>query len=354
MLVSAREGTCLWDLIEIAVPICRAAEQQCPRSGPGRPPDIPDWVMAVLIVVVVLKHRKSKSAQYRFLAAHRSTLIAALGIDRLPARSTYFDRYRRAWQLYEEAIRIAGELAIANGLISPRCVAVDKSVVKTRGPLWNRRHLARKRLPRGVDLDATWTFSSHDGWQLGYAYEVVVTAEKAGPVWPLVASAGPASSQPNRTFPGKIPRLSTATRYILADSGYHSNDLADAVELDPMDRRTGRRLLCPYPSGRRGSTTGVHRETKKRREQRSRRPQRFEFFKRPFAQNLIKRRGMKVEPFNDWLKTRFDLHDQVWHRGLDNNRTQLLAAIFAYQVLLTFNHLCGNDNGQIQWIIDTL
>jgi hypothetical protein len=42
------------------------------------------------------------------------------------------------------------------------------------------------------------------------------------------------------------------------------------------------------------------------------------------------------------------------HRGLDNNRTQLLAAIFAYQVLLRYNHRCGKKNGQVRWILDML
>jgi hypothetical protein len=37
--------------------------------------------------------------------------------------------------------------------------------------------------------------------------------------------------------------------------------------------------------------------------------------------------------------------EHVWHRGLDNNRTQVLAAIFAYQVLLRYNHRHGNSTG---------
>ena len=42
---------------------------------------------------------------------------------------------------------------------------------------------------------------------------------------------------------------------------------------------------------------------------------------------------------------------RVWHRGLHNNRTQLRGAIFAYQVLMRYNHQLGNGNGQIQWIM---
>jgi hypothetical protein len=50
----------------------------------------------------------------------------------------------------------------------------------------------------------------------------------------------------------------------------------------------------------------------------------------------------------------FELNDSVWHRGLDNNQTQLLAALFGCQTLLRYNHRQGNDNGQVQWILDML
>jgi len=45
---------------------------------------------------------------------------------------------------------------------------------------------------------------------------------------------------------------------------------------------------------------------------------------------------------------------RAWHRGLENNQTQTLAAIFAYQLLVRYNHRCGNRNGQLRWILDAL
>ena len=348
------EGTCLPQLIKLAVPICQAAEKSCPRTGPGRKPEIPDWAIAVLIAVAVLKQKKSKSSQFRYLHSHRKWFAEQLQIDRLPSRSTYFERYKKAWRLLEVAISKAGDMAIESGMVDARCVAADQSVIRARGPLWNQRHVQRGVVPRAADRDATWSRSAWHGWTLGYSYEVIVSAEKTGAVWPLLASADPASHKPNRTFPPKVERLHPSVRYLLADSGYDSTDLADLVELRPDQKRTGRRLLCPYPKHRRGQVSGKHKETKTRKARRLRRQQRFEFFQRPFAQRLIKRRGMKVEPFNDWLKTRFDLHDRVWHKGLDNNRTQLLAAILGTQILLMHNYKCGSKNGAVQWILDSL
>ena len=43
-----------------------------------------------MILVALAKRLSTKSAQYRFLAAHADALVARLGLDRFPARSTYF------------------------------------------------------------------------------------------------------------------------------------------------------------------------------------------------------------------------------------------------------------------------
>lgn len=55
-------GTCLVSLVRMAVPLCKRAEHESPRTGPGAKPTIPDWVMAMLIIVAVLKRKKTKSA----------------------------------------------------------------------------------------------------------------------------------------------------------------------------------------------------------------------------------------------------------------------------------------------------
>ena len=78
----ATAGTCLASLVRMATPLCKQAERECPRTGPGRKPEIPDWVLATLIMAAVLKRRKSKSAQYRFLEANRQDLLEWLGTNK--------------------------------------------------------------------------------------------------------------------------------------------------------------------------------------------------------------------------------------------------------------------------------
>lgn len=222
----AREGTGWAALVRMATALCRAAERACPRTGPGRPPDYEAGKIAVLIMVAVLKKRKSKSAQYRFLDEHRGELLGVLGLKRFPARSTYFDRYRRAHRLFEVAIRRQGEKAIEEGVADPETVAVDQSLLSARGPLWHKKDRQANRVPqglRGVDRDRTWGYSSHHGWVQGYAYEVVVTAGEDSTVFPVLASAHTACVSEQVTSGPKIESLPVQTENVLADSGYDNN-----------------------------------------------------------------------------------------------------------------------------------
>ena len=73
-----------------------------------------------------------------------------------------------------------------------------------------------------------------------------------------------------------------------------------------------------------------------------------------FGRRLSKRRGQTVEPFFGRFKALFGLEEHVWHTGLDNNRTQSLAAYLLYQLLLVYNRVKGEGNAEVKWILDLL
>jgi Transposase DDE domain len=352
----ATVGTCLASLVKMALPLCQQAELECPRTGPGRKPDIADWILAVLIMVAVVKRKKSKSAQYRFLHEHRGELKALLGTGKFPARSTYFDRYRRAHLLFAYAIKLQGEQAIAEGIVDAKVVVPDKSLVAARGPLWHKRDRKKKRIPKGlhgVDQGSDWGCSKHDGWVQGYSFEVVVSATKHSLVFPLLASADTASAKETTTFDQKIEDLPETTKNVSADSGYDSNHVAERIEYSAEGKRTGRRFLCPE-NKRNSKDKSGRKPVEPRNESHRRRLARRQFYRSRRGKSIYRRRSQTVEPFNEWFKSLFELEDRVWHRGLENNKTQLLAALFAYGLLVRYNHRRGNENGQVRWIIDTL
>jgi hypothetical protein len=204
-----------------------------------------------------------------------------------------------------------------------------------------------------VDQDSAWGCSQHDGWVQGYSFEVVVSATKNTIVFPLLASAATASAKETQTFDAKINDLPDTTENVSADSGYDSNHLAERIEWTADGKRTGRRFLCP--ENKRSSKAKSCRKTVQPRDESHRkRLARRKFYKSRRGRAIYRRRGQTVEPFNEWFKSLFELDDRVWHRGLENNQTQLLAALFAYQLLVRYNHRCGKKNGQVRWLLDML
>jgi hypothetical protein len=352
----AKEGAPLVALVRMAIPLCQQAEQAIAQARRGAKAEFKDWQIAVLIMVAVLKKKKSKSSQYRFLSQHGDDLQAWLGLQRLPVRSTYCRRYRTAHRLFQAAMRLQTAGAQGRGWLHARCVSVDKSVIPARGPVWHAADRRRGQRGRGVDEQASWTYSRHHGWQFGYSYEVVVCRTKQGAVWPMLASVETASAKESRTFMAQIPQLPRATRYVLADKGYDSNAIGEAVEWDAQHRRTGRRFLCPqiYRRGEHGRGQGPRIERGARAMHRQRREQRRRFLHGRQGRRIYRERSQSVEPFHEWFKELFELSHRCWHRGLANNQTLILAALFAYQLLLRYNRQRKNHNAQVAWILDGL
>lgn len=350
--VSSRE--LFREFVQLAIRVCQQAEKTCPRAGRGRKPVIPDWVVGTLIVLAVAARRKTKSAQFRYCWAHADEL-KALGVWPLPKRSTFFDRYLRAWRLLQAAIAWEGKLAEKQGWADVESVSADKSLIAAQGPPAHRRH-GRPCRVRGADLEAGWGKSEHDGWVYGYGYEVVVSAGKRGPIWPLLASVEPANRHETQMIREKLPQLPRRTKAVLADKAYDADDLTEAIEWTTEGRRTGRRFVCPLIqrfNARRIPKEGWKR-TRRRQTRQAHRQARAAFWSSPIGQRLYARRRVTAEPFNAWLKERFQLQQHVWHRRLNNNRTQILAAITSYQLILHLNRIHRHSPGAITWLIDAL
>jgi len=374
----ARDGTrsaapTVGALLAMAAPLCRDAQRLLERrreSGPGRgrPAVYQDWQIAALIMVGVLKKKKAKSAQYRFLAGQVEAesaaagggvgLLKALEMERLPSRGTFFGRYRRVWPVVEAAIELQGRLGLREHVANAEVVAADKSLVAAPGPPWHQKHRKKGVIPkgvRGVDTEAAWGYSEHDDWVYGYSYEVVVSATRGSVVFPLLASADVASASEHKTFARKIPHLPRSARFVDCDSGYDSDPAGEAVESHPTTgRRTGRRFVCPPQPRAHGPEPGKARQKGGRARSLERRWRRYRFYRSRRGRQVYRRRSRTVEPFNQWLKHLFELEERAWHRGLGNNRTMILCAVFCYQLLARYNRRLGRRDACVQWILDAL
>jgi hypothetical protein len=349
-----KSGEWLKSLVKLALPVFKRTERENPRTGPGDKPKVPDWLMGLLIMIVVLKKKKRKSAQYRYLVENRQQIAEWTGEKRFPGRSTYFRRYRRARTFYRAAIRLQGEQAIAEGIVDPHDVAIDKSLLKALGEPWHKRDQRAGKTPAGVDTEATWGYSEYHGWVYGYSYEIVVSATPGSVVFPLLASVDVASTSEMKTCPEKLAQLPEGVVNASLDSGYDGNALAEQMEYDADGKKKGRHYLCPENPRHKRRKTKPCKHDKRRADARRRRAERRKYLKSKKGKRIYARRKKTVEPFNQWLKSLFELDGATWHRGLENNQTQILAAIFAYQLLVRFNHKHGKANGQVCSILDKL
>ncbi len=206
--------------------------------------------------------------------------------------------------------------------MKPELVAVDKTMVEARGPLWHKSDRARNHIPkglRGVDRDSTWGYSPYRGWVQGYSLELVVTAGVGGIPVPLLASADTASAPENRSFAEKVKSLPRQTRQVVGDGRYDDEALAGAL----AQNHRGQQLVTP-PVHWPGPSTSIARL------------KRIIFYLSPEGQELYARRKVTVEPSFGRLKALFEL-DTVWMYGLANNRALLLLAVYCYQLLLYCN-----------------
>lgn len=355
MSTRAMEGTLLETLVTMAIPLLQKADEPPAQKHPGRVPTYQDWQIAILILPGLWKKRKSKSAVYRQMLASRQLLMRLLNLRRPPARSTFMKRYGLVAPLARKAVELQGRKALQEHLVSAEHLAGDKSILKAKGPVWHqkfRKQGIRPRL-RNLDTQAGWGRSATRGWIWGYSYEVAVSAGKTEVLFPLIASADTAEACEMRSFLPKIHHLPRGTRTLCVDSGYDSNQLAESFESRPARcrrRHRRRRFLCPphRPSSPSLQYTG------EKQKQYLRRLKRLAYLKSRQGQRLYRRRKETVERFNALFKHLFELEEHVWHKGLGNNQSMMLLAIFSYQLLLRYHFKRGGRDEQIQYILDSL
>src|SRR4051812_23092502 len=116
----AKDGTPLEGLLTLAIPLLQTAHEPPPtRNRPGRVPTYANWQIAALILPGLLKKRKSKSSIYRQMIANRELLLKLLNLERLPARSTFMERYASVWRLAQQAVALQGRVAVREKIARP-------------------------------------------------------------------------------------------------------------------------------------------------------------------------------------------------------------------------------------------
>ena len=284
-----------------------------PKRGRGHPQVYSDRLFLKALVIMMVRHLHSVHELLCVLAqptAEMTTLRQLLlEQESFPSRRTWERRLKALPETLPAQIGCLGRHLL--DLIQPwttcgRAVAIDSTVLRSRGGVWHQKHREKGEVPHSsIDTEAHWTKSGWHGWVYGWKLHVVsVVAAVWFPVAALLTPANIADSEPAPALLNEVP---ADVRFVLGDRHYNTPDLhACCAQAD--------RLLVTTHYGRYPHTDdGVE-------------------VRRVFH----KLRSVAMENFNEHFKGIFDGHGQGPTKGLLATQRFALGAIFVYQLALLY------------------
>lgn len=279
----------------------------------GHPQVYSDRLFLKAIVIMIVRHLHTVHELLSVLAQPTTEmqrlreLLSEQG--RFPARRTWERRLKAIPATLPAQVGCLDRHLI--DLIQPRvssgrAVAIDSTVLRTRGGVWHQKHREQGDLPHtSIDPEAHWTKSGWHGWVYGWKLHVVsVVAAVWFPIAAVLTPANIADSAPTPTLLREVP---AEVRFVLGDRHYNTPGLHEDCE------RANRLLVTTrygrYPHTDEGASV-----------------------RRVFH----KLRSIAMENFHEHFKGIFDGHGQVPTKGLLATQRFALGAIFVYQLALLY------------------
>jgi hypothetical protein len=161
---------------------------------------------------------------------YNRTLVLACGLMSIPNRRSFDRRLKIMSNDIKERISTMGYLFAAEDLIDLSITAIDSTLIKAKGHVWDKSSIEKGIIPcSGIDTDARWWSYSHTkGWIFGYKLHLTCTTGKL--VVPLTANVTTANVPDNKMY---VPLTSSSSllfplsslRYMVADPGCNDKKL---------------------------------------------------------------------------------------------------------------------------------
>ena len=283
------------------------------KRGRGHPQVYSDRLFLKALVIMIVRHLHTVHELLSVLAqptAEMTTLRQVLTEqESFPSRRTWERQMFAIPDTLPAQIGCLGRHLL--DLIEPwatcgRAVAIDSTVLQSRGGVWHHKHREKGEIPHtSIDTEAHWTKSGWHGWVYGWKLHVVSVVAA---VWfPIAAVLTPANVADSEPAPLLLREVPAEVRFVLGDRHYNTPDLHALCERDD-------RVLVATKYGRYPHTDdGVE-------------------VRRVFH----KLRSLAIENFNEHFKGIFDGHGQVPTKGLLATQRFALGAIFVYQLALVY------------------
>jgi len=270
---------------------------------------------------------------YCFLSAN-PTIRDYCGLRKLPDRRTFDRRYKQFAPSAEAQLRSLGLTLLLEGVVAPKIVATDSSLIKADGPVWHQEQKKEGIIPAGLrnlDREAEWGHSHYHGWIYGYKVHGSCTASGSVHIF-TDATVTKGNAADNMVYAQRIEFIPALTEDVLADTGFDDGKLFRSLE------EKGKHLYVPI--GASASTS----------------PERLRWVARCQSEDgkrKYKLREVSIEPLFGYIKELFDL-EQLHVKGLGNGATEILLAFYAYDLIVLFNYLEGFPLGAVKNLLDII
>src|SRR5712692_6927339 len=283
------------------------------KRGRGHPQVYTDRLFLKALVIMMVRHLHNVHELLSVLAQPTAEmqrlreLVSEHG--RFPTRRTWERRLKAIPDILPAQISCLGRHLL--DLIQPwatcgRAVAIDSTVLRSRGGVWHQKHREKGEIPHSsIDTEAHWTKSGWHGWVYGWKLHVVSVV--AGIWFPIAALLTPANVADSEPAPALLREVPAEVRFVLGDRHYNTPDLHEIC--NQADRLLVTTRYGHYPH----TDDGVE-------------------VRRVFR----KLRSIAMENFNEHFKGIFDGHGQVPTKGLIATHRFALGAIFVYQLALWY------------------
>ena len=101
-----------------------------------------------------------------------------LSLSYLPSRRTFDRRLKTIATDIKERIATMGNLFVFEGLVRPYVVAVDSTLLNSKGHVWHASSMKEGIIPySGIDTDGRWGYSHTKEWIFGYKLHMISSTD---------------------------------------------------------------------------------------------------------------------------------------------------------------------------------
>lgn len=185
------------------------------RTKGGKPLQYSHSSFLVFFMVVLYKRIFRFQTMEKFAKVHYATF----GFPNAPSRRTIRRRFLDLPTILAFAIpHVAIEsLKFSYEKFHFRHAFVDKSVFRSLGGIWHKKHLLLKIVPHwSIDTDASWAKSAYHNWRFGYGLHIICNQNR----FPISACVTTACVKDHTLLSTLLTHLQDYIGIVVGDRGY--------------------------------------------------------------------------------------------------------------------------------------